>query len=573
MQPHHPLPPLTDGPSSLPILSHNGYPSLPQPHHVISPPVDVTSNASTSRPLPPPRSAAYQQPPPEVLPIPQPVPRAPYAPPVFRTFQDRKREKEASLWNRQDGYSTPPTAMHPTLGSSHSIPSVGIMDSPVTPHNDSPAKLPYPAPQPPPRSRPLPSPLPMTPPLSSHGSPVKPPIYQLPYSPLQSTIERSDTISSVRSLDRVGFGSPSKRPLPKPPVVVAASKSLDRGIPNGLSDFRRPTRKQPSTVEESELEEGIGALGLGRSTPAPPRSPIIKEPSVSGPYPVISLPVIAKTTDPKSPAKFTPLPALNLPDSDEDEPPSAGIAFTGLPVIAVSSEEPEQRIQSVPSIIEPGGASRSESLTRLQPNAAIICSACGEPIIGRILSAMNQRWHPQCFTCGECGENLEHVSSYEWEGKPYCHLDFHDKFAYRCHHCKTPIVDSRFVTLNDEALGQRYYHELHFFCSECGDPFLDPSNSSAPGTEHTGAQDEVETNDFVIHKGHPYCERCHLRLHKPKCKGCSQPIPDMAVSAMGTKWHKECFVCQRCGQGFGNDLFFPKEGKAFCTECYESTLR
>jgi paxillin len=107
------------------------------------------------------------------------------------------------------------------------------------------------------------------------------------------------------------------------------------------------------------------------------------------------------------------------------------------------------------------------------------------------------------------------------------------KFAHRCHHCKTPIVDSRFVTLDDNILGQRYYHDLHFFCSECGDPFLDPSHSP----------DAEETNAFVIHKGHPYCERCHLRLHKPKCKACAQPIPDVAINAMGAKWHKECFVC------------------------------
>ena len=98
------------------------------------------------------------------------------------------------------------------------------------------------------------------------------------------------------------------------------------------------------------------------------------------------------------------------------------------------------------------------------------------------------------------------------------------------------------MTLDDPILGQRYYHELHFFCSECGDPFLDPSKSSAPGTERN-QDEEGETNPFVIQKGHPYCERCHLRLHKPKCKKCSNPIPDVAINAMGAIWHKECFTC------------------------------
>lgn len=119
-----------------------------------------------------------------------------------------------------------------------------------------------------------------------------------------------------------------------------------------------------------------------------------------------------------------------------------------------------------------------------------------------------------------------------------------------CFHCKTAIVDPRFVTLDLPELGRRYYHELHFFCGECGDPFLDPSKSSAPGTKRARqkatndeSEDEDETNNFVFHKGHPFCERCHLRLHKPKCRACKQPIPEIALSAMGAQWHKECFVC------------------------------
>lgn len=54
------------------------------------------------------------------------------------------------------------------------------------------------------------------------------------------------------------------------------------------------------------------------------------------------------------------------------------------------------------------------------------CGGCGGPIIGRIVSAMGHRWHPGCFRCSVCNELLEHVSSYEHEGKAYCHLDYHE---------------------------------------------------------------------------------------------------------------------------------------------------
>jgi hypothetical protein len=67
------------------------------------------------------------------------------------------------------------------------------------------------------------------------------------------------------------------------------------------------------------------------------------------------------------------------------------------------------------------------------------CAGCSGPIIGRIVSAMGQRWHPECFRCSACNELLEHVSSFEHEGKPYCHLDYHEvrspNFFLMCNNC------------------------------------------------------------------------------------------------------------------------------------------
>ena len=61
-----------------------------------------------------------------------------------------------------------------------------------------------------------------------------------------------------------------------------------------------------------------------------------------------------------------------------------------------------------------------------RPAGALICGGCNGSIMGRIVSAMGSRWHPACFRCTVCNELLEHVSSYEHEGRPYCHLDYHE---------------------------------------------------------------------------------------------------------------------------------------------------
>ena len=107
-------------------------------------------------------------------------------------------------------------------------------------------------------------------------------------------------------------------------------------------------------------------------------------------------------------------------------------------------------------------------------------------------------------------------------------------------------MDERFITLDDLELGTRTYHEQHFFCAECGDPFLPPS-SPALGNRSFAGDGVFEDADvgFTVYKGHPYCENCHVRLRMPKCKRCKKSIRDgmRAVEALGGKWCWECFVC------------------------------
>ncbi|CAG8510322.1 10160_t:CDS:2, partial [Acaulospora colombiana] len=116
----------------------------------------------------------------------------------------------------------------------------------------------------------------------------------------------------------------------------------------------------------------------------------------------------------------------------------------------------------------------------------VICAACEKPINGNVLSALGKKWHPEHFTCTHCSIVLEHVSFYEKDGLPYCHLDYHELFSPRCGSCNTPIEGQ---CIN--ALG-KYWHPGHFFCRECGNPF--------------------ESGGFMVHDGFPYCEKDWTRL-------------------------------------------------------------
>ncbi|PGH02205.1 hypothetical protein GX51_04779 [Blastomyces parvus] len=186
------------------------------------------------------------------------------------------------------------------------------------------------------------------------------------------------------------------------------------------------------------------------------------------------------------------------------------------------------------------------------------CTACGLPIAGRIVTACESRFHPECFSCHHCQTPLECVAFYqEPEDKRaerlanaepddeeanakrfYCHLDFHELFSPRCKSCKTPIEGEVVVACGAE------WHVGHFFCAECGDPFT-------PSTP------------FVEKAGYAWCVSCHSKRTASRCQGCKKPVlEDVVVTALGGQWHEKCFVCSECSGSFGPEgRFFVREAE------------
>jgi len=133
--------------------------------------------------------------------------------------------------------------------------------------------------------------------------------------------------------------------------------------------------------------------------------------------------------------------------------------------------------------------------------------------------------------------------------------------------------------------GNETYQEQHFFCAECGDPFLPPASSShfkSPHHQHQLNRNFVGDGNFsedgvgfTVYKGHPYCEACHVRLRLPKCKRCKKSIRDgsRAVEALGGKWCWECFVCESCQRPFEDPAFFQRGDKPYCEHCFGIIIR
>jgi hypothetical protein len=134
----------------------------------------------------------------------------------------------------------------------------------------------------------------------------------------------------------------------------------------------------------------------------------------------------------------------------------------------------------------------------------------------------------------------------------YCHLDWHELFAPRCYTCKTTIIGEHVL-----ALGRRY-HNGHFFCAECGDPFT----SNTPHVES---------------EGYAYCVECagkRTERRAPKCGLCKGPVVGEVVMALGREFHEGCFRCGACGGGFREgEIYLDGECGVVCRTCMERGLK
>ncbi|KAI0484754.1 hypothetical protein GGR56DRAFT_680438 [Xylariaceae sp. FL0804] len=355
------------------------------------------------------------------------------------------------------------------------------------------------------------------------------------------------TDSKPEESNRVPFRFAKERPgsqnqNPQPPIPTIA---FTPDFPESTPSKRSSRPPQPPAIPSIQIDADEG-----------PQVPAI---SISDSGPAVPTIVLPGDDEPSSGGKVPEIPVIITPDDDKKTSPRP------LPTPG-SGQRPLPNVR--------GGQPRGHwsPAPNTSRRATATCHECGYPIEGRFvaLKGVPERFHPQCFRCHTCGTGLEALEiSPEPEAaraarlerirrraagealaeepgqtmaedgdarlRFYCHLDWHEQFAPRCRHCRTPILGDH-VT----ALGAHWHHG-HFFCAECGDPF-------APGATHV----EVE--------GYAWCVGCQTRRtarRAPKCRRCRAPVVGQYVVALGAEWHDDCFRCAACGGGFDDGQVFP----------------
>jgi len=114
------------------------------------------------------------------------------------------------------------------------------------------------------------------------------------------------------------------------------------------------------------------------------------------------------------------------------------------------------------------------------------CGSCNEAIKGDCINALGQAWHPEHFVCQYCHKAFGNGSFYEYNGKPFCEVHYHQQTGTLCSGCGKPITGRCVNAL------EKKWHPEHFVCAFCMNPL-------AGGT-------------FTEQNGKAYCKDCHTKL-------------------------------------------------------------
>ena len=83
------------------------------------------------------------------------------------------------------------------------------------------------------------------------------------------------------------------------------------------------------------------------------------------------------------------------------------------------------------------------------PKQAFQCGSCGKGVQRGYVQAMGKVWHPEHFVCEICNQNLQGAAFIPHEGRPYHQHCYLDQYAPRCAGCDQPI-EGRYLTAIDQ---------------------------------------------------------------------------------------------------------------------------
>ncbi|KAF9941353.1 hypothetical protein BGZ67_005183 [Mortierella alpina] len=120
----------------------------------------------------------------------------------------------------------------------------------------------------------------------------------------------------------------------------------------------------------------------------------------------------------------------------------------------------------------------------------LVCNACGEALRGSYITALDNKYHIEHFTCSVCPTVFGPQDSYyEHDGKVFCHYHYSLCYAVKCAGCRTAIL-KQFVEINRNSQDEHWHPECYMIHK-----FWNVKLSFTPYTEEEQARiDSQEEN-------------------------------------------------------------------------------
>ncbi|KAI8352256.1 hypothetical protein B0O80DRAFT_454109 [Mortierella sp. GBAus27b] len=91
----------------------------------------------------------------------------------------------------------------------------------------------------------------------------------------------------------------------------------------------------------------------------------------------------------------------------------------------------------------------------------LVCHSCGEALRGSYITALDNKYHIEHFSCSICPTVFGPKDSYyEHDGQVYCHYHYSINYAVKCAGCRTAIL-KQFVEINRNSQDEHWHPECY----------------------------------------------------------------------------------------------------------------
>ncbi|UJR24805.1 hypothetical protein I4U23_006180 [Adineta vaga] len=179
-----------------------------------------------------------------------------------------------------------------------------------------------------------------------------------------------------------------------------------------------------------------------------------------------------------------------------------------------------------------------------QEKFASKCCQCLKPIISeKAVIYQDNKYHPDCFRCGQCYRPIIESRFHTNNSKPCCNQCYEKNIAPQCQQCFKTITVGKSVNYQG-----KIYHPDCFRCGHC--------------------EKIMYESKFYQADNKPCCRDCHEKYFTPKCAKCNRSILERYTTFKGQNYHINCFVCSKCRHIIDEkEKFYDEKIGILCAQC------